>query len=164
MSSEIKFLGQKLNIVTEPTVFGEPEEMLAWNENEYPTKRTIVAILPNGTAIDIEHNWIEHCAYIPEELKPRTILTNKELSEWCAKGNGQVLCVSSANVHTFYSYQKELDDYPVTQDILIRKFGDKEWVEPTLKYIGIKLTSVLDSPVSKDTSRLLRMSANRVLK
>lgn len=150
--SETTFLGHKINIVTERVVFDKPKKMLAWNHNNYPTKRTIVAILPNGTAIDIDHNWIQHCAYIPEALKPRTIPTNKELAEWCARGNGQVHCVGAANVHTFYSYQNEEDDSPVTGDVRIRKFGDKEWVEPTLEYIGIKITSVLDTLVSEDTS------------
>lgn len=152
MKTECTFLGQKLEIVTERIVFDKPKEMLAWNKNNYPTKRTIVAILPNGTAIDIDHNWIEHCARIPDALKPRTIPTNKELAEWCAKGDGQVHCVGAANVHTFYSYQNEDDDSPVTKDIRIRKFGDKEWVEPTLEYLGIKISSVLDSLVSGDKS------------
>ena len=145
IETETTFFGQKINIVTEPMVFGEPKEMLAWNEYAHPTKRTIVAILPDGTAIDIDHNWIKHCAYIPEALKPRTILTNKELAEWCAKGNGQVHYVGAGNVNTFYSYHNEDDDSLVTKDIRIRKFGDKEWVEPKLEYIGIKPKSVLDT-------------------
>lgn len=150
METKCALFGKELKIVTEPVVFDEPKEMLAWNKSNYPTKRTIVAILPNGTAIDIDHNWIDHCAYIPEELKPRTIPTNKELAEWCAKGNGQVHYVGAANVHTFYSYQNEDDDSLVTKDIRIRKFVDKEWVEPTLEYIGIKIKSVLDTLVSED--------------
>lgn len=130
--------GMELNEVKEPQVFDEPKVMLAWGSG-HPTRRTIVAILPGGTAVDIDRNWLPHCAYIPEVPKSQRA-TNRELARWLAQGNGQVHCadVCGAHAHTFFSYQYEDDDAKVTPNYKVRKWGDADWHEPTLKYLGLE--------------------------
>lgn len=128
--------GMELEEVKEPQVFDAPKEMLAWGTG-HPTKRMIVAILPGGTAVDIDRNWLSHCAYVPERPAPRRA-TNRELSRWCAEGKGQIHYVGAANAHSFYSYQHEADEAYVTADVKVRKWDDDGWHEPTLEYLGLE--------------------------
>ena len=132
----MKYNGMELEEVKEPQVFDAPREMLAWGSG-YPTKRMIVAILPGGTAVDIDRNWLSHCAYIPEKAAMRRV-TNRELSRWCAEGKGQIHYVAAANAHSFYSYQHEADEAYVTADIKVRKWDDADWNEPTADYLELE--------------------------
>ena len=72
---------------------------------------------------------------IPEEPKPRRA-TNRELAEWLAKGNGQksgnkgIACIS-------YSYGHLADDCEIDKTVVVRKWGDAEWHEPTVDYMGL---------------------------
>lgn len=78
----------------------------------------------------------KHFHEIPEEPKKRA--TNRQLAKWCAEGNGQIHYIGAANTHSFYSYQHEIDEIYVTNDVMVRKWDDTEWHEPDVQYMGLE--------------------------
>lgn len=132
--------GMKLEEVKEPQVFDAPKEMLAWHTG-HPTRRTIVAILPGGTAVDIDRNWLPHCAYIPEVPKSQRA-THRELARWLAQGSGQLAVNPEVemvrNIMTHHQYPKSRDNDPVPDFYMVRKWDDADRHEPTLKYLGLE--------------------------
>lgn len=139
---EYTYLNYKTTELTESQIFTPSKELIVWKDVLKPEIKNVVCIVKCKDGIHViteEGECWPHCAKIPEELKPRTIATNRELAEWCAKGNGQIHYVGAANVHTFYSYHNEDDNSLVTKDIRVRRFGDEDWHEPTLDYLGISL-------------------------
>ena len=131
--------GMELEEVKEPQVFDEPREMLAWGSG-HPTRRFIVAILPGGTAVDIDRNWLSHCAFVPEKAAPRRA-TNRELSKWLAQGNGE-WCLTNGTgqigASTNYGYSTYEENKNVIDGVLVRKWDDADWNEPTLKYLELE--------------------------
>ena len=77
-----------------------------------------------------EPYWSEGFEY---RIKPEieTKLTNREVAEWIARGEGQVL--HSGNVMTDFYYGDTRDDEPCGYKI--RKWSDYEWHLPTKEYI-----------------------------
>lgn len=132
---KIKYNGQYAEIVTTPQVFEKPKEMLAWNGN-LPTRRMIVAILPNGTAIDTDKNWLRQCAFIPEKPAPRRA-TTRELSKWLAQGNGEVMDINGV-VDTVWVYPHIWSKESVRDCVKVRKWDDTEWHEPNVEYMGLE--------------------------
>lgn len=68
------------------------------------------------------------CEIIEEEP---TLMTNRQLAEWFAKGNGQykfdeIMFFS----HLTYYYIEE--DEPVGESVRIRPWGSDEWIVPTV--------------------------------
>lgn len=68
--------------------------------------------------------------------------TNRELAKWLARGNGEWRHEpsNSGTVYTTYKYNESDADKPITrnlegQDIVIRKWHDKEWHEPVDEYL-----------------------------
>lgn len=136
---------ESLETITTPQVFNPPKRLLTWSYSMGTpvdiAERDVLAILPAvGNSMCKVLSYIPTagyyyntcCAEIPQQRA-----TNRELSEWCAKGKGQVHYVGAANVHSFYSYQHEDDESYVTNDVKVRKWGDKDWHEPTKDYLGI---------------------------
>lgn len=138
----MKYKGIELTPITKPQIFDPPKELLVWDNNFQEPRIVLVwCIAPASAKLDYPIRCIgtihyEICAEIPKTTSKRA--TNKELAEWCAKGNGQIHCALGFNTHSFYSYQNEDDDSLVTQDVYIRPFGTKEWVEPTLENMGME--------------------------
>ena len=66
---------------------------------------------------------------ILEEDEP--LMTNRQLAEWLAKGNGE--CSYKDSKQAFYSwpYSKDNEDKPFEDNILIRRWRDTEWSKPT---------------------------------
>lgn len=62
-------------------------------------------------------------------------VTNKQLSEWLAKGNGEVLFNEKVTTHWDYNLEDELK--PVQQGLMIRFFGTPIWCKVTSKSIGL---------------------------
>lgn len=79
---------------------------------------------------------------IPNSMKDERI-TNRELAEWLAKGNGE-LCMGIyeafiTTVSNEFSYLENKWDAKVDMDIRVRKWGKNEcWHEPTYGYCGVK--------------------------
>jgi hypothetical protein len=83
--------------------------------------------------IDCDSNpgWLTGLEY---RIKPETEtpLTNLQVAEWVAKGEGQVLHLG--NVMTDFYYADTRDNEPCAYKI--RKWSDSEWHEATKEYIG----------------------------
>lgn len=72
--------------------------------------------------------------FIREIIEEPVLMTNRQLAEWLAKGNGEMsmrkgmgLCVFPHRV-----YEKERANDSVPDDFLIRPWDSDEWVVPTV--------------------------------
>lgn len=143
----MQYKGQELVKVTEPQVLDPPKEMLVWDfdsvESYAISKKKVLAILPNKD--EYRENEIKpvlatdgtkwnFCANVPE---PR-LATYLEFSRWLSQGKGQVHTESNGGkIDTTIIYDDLLDNAPVRKGLKARKWGDTEWHEPTVDYIGI---------------------------
>ena len=138
----MEYNGIKLTEVTETQIVDPPKKMLVW-DHEYGTvlKADVLAIV-NGRKYDYPvittSGLFRHCAEIPEEPKPRRA-TNRELSKWLSKGHGEytntVCCTTS---YITYEYFLDSAESEVSENILVRKWDDVDWHEPTVDYMGIE--------------------------
>lgn len=72
----------------------------------------------------------------PDE--PNRTVTNRELARWMAQGNGEYYeydC-DGWESHRCIEYQYEQDNLPVSK-VMVRKWEDTEWHEPTREYMGL---------------------------
>ena len=76
------------------------------------------------------------------EDKP-TLMTNRQLAEWLAKGNGQMVSVNEKKqidsldfIFTRYNFREREGGDFVGQDIRIRSWDSNEWVMPTVDIYG----------------------------
>ena len=137
--------GKKLKRITEPQVFEPPKKMFVWDDcNEHPQVREVVAILPpcqlQRRVFTYGGVGWQYCAEFEEqsEYKPRRA-TYLEFSRWLSQGNGQVHTDSRDGMtDTAIVYDDTCDDSPVRDGLQARKWGDTEWHEPTIDYLGIK--------------------------
>lgn len=90
----------------------------AWNDWSY---------IPNP-------KWLDDCEYrIMQEEKP---VTDRELAMWLSKGNGEFKIDDVPRCGYEYWYNEDEGDKPVSS-ILVRKWEDGEWHEPTREYLGL---------------------------
>lgn len=68
----------------------------------------------------------------PYEEPSEKLMTNKQLAEWLAKGNGQWKW-TDYDLTTYFSdfYYLPTFESDVVDDKLIRPWGSEEWIEPT---------------------------------
>lgn len=66
-----------------------------------------------------------------KEEEPQ-IMTNRQLSEWCGKRNGEITCTNSSQVFSYYVYLKDAENKQIPDDIRIRSWDFEEWVLPTV--------------------------------
>lgn len=144
LGGNMKYKGMELNEITTPQVFDPPKQMAVWDNSNYePILDTAYAIirLKNGATevIGSCSRWM-HCANIPDEPKPRRA-TNRELAKWIAQGNGE-WCLKNGTgqigANTNYGYSTYEEQQNVTDGVLVRKWDDTEWQEPTVDYLGIE--------------------------
>ena len=123
-----------------PVVFDPPKKMLVWDDASGIGVRSDIvhAYLPVRCqpVQGPEYSW-GHCAEIPEETKPRRA-TNMELAKWLAQGNGQYSEEDETYICTYFAYVDGDDDCKCSKYILVRKWDDKEWREPTADYMGLE--------------------------
>lgn len=119
-----------------PVLFDPPKRMLVWDYVDgTPIEKDVIAFIPNRYYKVIEQKYLYiHCAEIPEVMCRRA--TNLELAKWLAQGNGQYK-MSDGRIWTEHPYDIGLDDDACSIIIKVRKWGDKEWHEPTLEYLGL---------------------------
>ena len=157
----MKYNGKDLIPFTanEPIAFNPPKKMLCWDENDEkdPDMEPVIRevyyfnpnlikgrVLSNGDGFASKFGVInDFCCEIP---KVSNICTNKQLSEWCSKGRGEVKFshrkYQNYIVGTHWQYCDGDGDKQVpcrcdstTSDIRcigIRKWGSTEWVYPTI--------------------------------
>ena len=119
-----------------PVLFDPPKLMLVWNDgNSEPLKENVFAFFPNRCYPVIGTNDnLDHCAEIPEESSE--MATVIQLAEWVSKGFG---LIKRAGYITNYVSFLDGDEHSPASDVsLVRKWGDKEWHEPTREYLGLE--------------------------
>ena len=136
----MKYKGIELKQITTSQIFDPPKEMLVWNYvDSTPFKMPVHAIVASKTfPVIAEEGDYQYCAEIPEEPKSRRV-TNRELSKWLAKGHGEytnTLCCSTSYIT--YEYFLDSAESEVSENILVRKWDDVDWHEPTVDYMGIE--------------------------
>ena len=138
----MEYNGIKLTEVTETQIVNPPKKMLVWDyEPGCLLKADVLAIVngrESGYPVITKTGTYRHCAEIPEEPKPRRV-TNRELSKWLAKGHGEytnTLCCSTSYIT--YEYFLDSAESEVSENILVRKWDDVDWHEPTVEYMGIE--------------------------
>ena len=138
----MEYNGIKLTEVTGSQIVDPPKKMLVWDYDPgCLLKADVLAIVngrENGYPVITKTGAYRHCAEIPEEPKPRRA-TNRELSKWLAKGHGEysntVCCPTS---YITYAYLFDSEESKVSDNILVRKWDDADWHEPTVDYMGIE--------------------------
>lgn len=132
----MKYKGIELNEFTsdKPVVFDPPKRMLVWDDDDSePSKDNVFAFIPNRCypVIGTDDN-LDHCAEIPDSEQATVI----QLAEWVSKGFG---LIKKAGYVTNYVSAEESDEHrPVSDCILVRKWGEKEWHKPTREYLGLE--------------------------
>lgn len=134
----MKYKGIELKEITTSQIFDPPKEMLVWNYvDSTPFKVTVHAIVASKTfPVIAKEGDYQYCAEIPEELKPRRA-TNRELSKWLAKGHGEYTN-TGCSAASYYAYLFDSEETEVGYNILVRKWDDVDWHEPTVDYMGIE--------------------------
>ena len=134
------YKGIELNEFTsdKPVVFDPPKRMLVWDCNdETPTEVDVIAFIPNRYHKAIEKMSVYiHCAEIPDTGSE--LATNRELAKWLVQGNGQCKTGGSPRLWTEHPYDIGHDEEACPNTIKVRKWGDKEWHEPTREYLGLE--------------------------
>lgn len=135
----MNYKGIELQEITEPQIFDPPKPMFVWDEDwNEPKIWEVWSIAPPSAkqrcpVYTITCNW-KHCAEIPEQKRA----TYLQLMEWLAKGNGMWKIRDTNNILSHFPLSEESLDEDVEDDILIRSFGSNEWLEPTLKNMGME--------------------------
>lgn len=68
----------------------------------------------------------------PYEEPPKKRMTNRQLAEWLAKGNGQYTTDTYDRICDNYCYYNGENDNEVDRSITVRSWGSEEWIEPTV--------------------------------
>ena len=69
---------------------------------------------------------------IEEEKEEPKLMTNRQLSEWLARGFGEKKCSDKNPVSAGWVYFDEYKDLPVEESVLIRSWDLDEWEKPTV--------------------------------
>lgn len=91
------------------------------SEDEYPFKRK-----PKECGPIIRNQFFRPILEEDEEL-----MTNRQLAEWLAKGNGEYSYETSSLTFNYWQYSKGDEDKPVGGYFRIRRWRDTEWSKPT---------------------------------
>lgn len=132
----MKYKGIELNEFEseKPVLFDPPKLMLVWNDgNSEPLENNVFAFIPmTHFPVIGSYYSFEHCAEIPDSEQATVI----QLAEWVSKGFG---LIKKAGYVTNYVSAEESDEHrPVSDCILVRKWGEKEWHKPTREYLGLE--------------------------
>ena len=119
-----------------PVIFDPPKRMLVWDyDDETPTEKDVIAFIPNRYHKAIEQMSVYiHCAEIPEESSE--LATVLQFAKWVATGNG--LLKRECCITKYVSFDEIDENSPVSDNVLVRKWGDNEWHAPTREYLGLE--------------------------
>lgn len=135
----MEYHGIKLTEVTESQIIDPPKKMLVWDCDPWNVHEADVIAIVNGRVhshpVITTTGHFRHCAEIPEEPKPRRA-TNRELSKWLAQGHGEYTSYQTSYIT--YAYLLDSAESEVRENILVRKWEDADWHEPTVDYMGIE--------------------------
>lgn len=115
--------------------------MLVWNESyTRPIEKLVCAVIPYRSCgrVITRGGAFEYCAEIPEEPKPRRA-TKQELARWIAQGKGEWKERYSDYAFVQWdSYREAEANEPCNETIVVRKWEDTDWHEPTVDYLGLE--------------------------
>lgn len=143
----MKYKGHELieYIANIGTIFDPPKAAMVWDdggENDQNIMLVYAYTPKSEYPVVCDKVKYRHVAFIPEKLLKddgSRRATNLEFSRWLSQGNGQVHSDSNGGVtDTAIIYDDKCDDTPVRDGLMARKWGDKEWHEATIDYLGIK--------------------------
>lgn len=158
----MKYKGHELTEIKTPQIMDPPMEMVVWDTQLKHVERVTVAAIVkdvHGDTWALAHSKINnildfwaHCAKLPEGLDRRRA-TNYELARWLSQGNGEVLTLMgmsnnpkhyremvTTTWHYFSGCHADEVDYGFEGQRCkgIRKWGDPDWHDPTIDYMGIE--------------------------
>ena len=136
----IKYNGMEIESISECKVFDDQHNMLVWNRDfETPIEKVVCAIIPyrhEGRVIT-RGGAYDYCAEVPEKPAPRKA-TWLEVAKWCATGNGLIYDTNRDRIDTGIMFKPDNEHEPIMDELKVRKWGDTEWHEPTVDYIGLE--------------------------
>lgn len=144
----INYNGMELEIL-EPQIFDCPKTCVVWDiDNPSPngfSVKQVLAVLPMSFRKDTgikpvitnDRTQWNFCALLPDPPKPRRA-TNRELARWLIEGKAQIRYNDSNMVYVGWNYKEFEDDLPCSNNVLVRKWSDTEWHEPTVDYMGLE--------------------------
>ena len=127
-----------------PVVFDPPKKMLVWDNGTIDTPRLVLtmAYIPGRRFPVIGVATVyRHCAETPEETKPRRATrraTEMELAKWLAQGNGLFTNKSACYAWAYSEVDRKSENDECPHSVLVCKWDDKEWHEPTADYMGLE--------------------------
>jgi hypothetical protein len=130
------YKGQELTPITKlQQIFDPPKEMLVWDNgsNEPQIERVCAITMRRPYPIITCESCYDFCAEIPQQNPNRA--TNLQLMEWLAKGNGIWKRKKESYTFTNAPILEDKLEEEVENFILIRKWEDTEWHEPTVDYM-----------------------------
>jgi hypothetical protein len=138
----IKYKGMELEEVTQPRLFDPAEKMLVIDElHDEPQIKYVSAILStksNYKVVTDDMEFYQSCFRIPDPPKPRRA-TNRELAKWLAQGCGEMRVSCTSNISHEHKYESIEAKDLASEFIVVRKWSDTEWHEPTVDYMGIEV-------------------------
>lgn len=129
-----------------PVIFDPPRQMFVWDDNGIGTRRSgtlnkalVYAYIPKRpfNVIAYANAWC-HCAKIPDENQKFRRATNRELAKWLAQGNGECSRINSVSALASNEYVRDDEQDECDELLVIRKWDDAEWHEPTADYMGLE--------------------------
>ena len=151
----INYNGMELEEFTsdKPVAFPEGTKAICWDSDKYEegfrSELDIVAFIPYLTdpvltrdcLNDYQDSPYRHCAILPDPPKSRRA-TNRELARWLAQGDGEWKLEGPVSdedqCSSDYVYFEKYENYKLDCDVLVRKWSDTEWHEPTVDYMGLE--------------------------
>lgn len=86
--------------------------------------------------------WLEDYEYRIMQEEEENPVTHRELARWLAQGNGEWRWYNVGDVTPYaqidFRYSVEEGFHPVKRLVLVRKWEDSEWHEPTREYMGLE--------------------------
>lgn len=139
----INYNGMELEEVTTPQIFDPPIEMVVCDESTTPKKAKVIAILAPSCelryrVVTNDIYFYTRCAFLPDPPKPRRP-TRRELSKWLAQGNGEMKLGRSHEPTTdMWRYTENKENEDIGEGVVVRKWSDIEWHEPTVDYMRLE--------------------------
>lgn len=136
----INYNGMELEEATTPQIFDPPKRCVVWDDDSLsPSESNVIAIFPDSAKLkrnvmDLYLYRYQHCALLPDQPEPRRA-TNRELARWLIEGKAQIRHSDSDMVYVGWNYKEFEDDLPCSNNVLVRKWDDTEWHEPTVDYL-----------------------------
>ena len=125
--------------------FNPPIKGVGWNNKDVKVEFELSSALSKdiwihrfiGKSKDDNPVAFMFCALLKEKPAPRKA-TWLEVAKWCATGNGLVYDTNRDRIDTGIMFKPDNEHEPIMDELKVRKWGDTEWHEPTVDYIGLE--------------------------